>query len=143
MRIDKLTLAALEATLRLYRDPEKAVQTIPTLSMLTIPVSVMAAKAEKLCAMLDELKEDRLEAGVRDITSRVGGGALPIMDLPSKGVGIEVRGMSANAIEKRMRIADRPVIGRIEDDVFVMDLRTVAEDELAVVSDAIRNILMD
>ena len=66
-----------------------------------------------------------------------------MMDLPSMRVGIEIGGMSANDIEVRMRGSDWPVIGRIEDDIFVMDLRTVAEDEFNIIYDAIENILQE
>lgn len=141
LRIDKLTLAALEATLRLYRDPEEAIKIIPTLKMLSEPLPAIDARAKRLCAMLKALNETGLTISIRNITSRAGGGALPMMDLPSMCVGIEVNGMSANEIESRMRVSNWPVIGRIEDDMFVMDLRTVAEDELLVICDSIKNIL--
>jgi len=143
LRIDKLTLAALEATLRLYRDPEEAIKIIPTLKMLSEPLPAIDARAKRLGAMLKALNEPGLTISIRNITSRAGGGALPMMDLPSKCVGVEVNGMSANEIESHMRNSNRPVIGRIEDDMFVMDLRTVAENELLVICDSIKNIFQE
>ena len=76
-----------------------------------------------------------------DLSSKTGGGSLPIMDLPSKCVGIRIRGMSANVIEKFMRNNMPPVIGRIEDDIFIMDLRTIQEDELSIIEKSIDCIL--
>lgn len=143
LRIDKLTLAALEATLRLYRDPEEAIKIIPTLKMLSELLPAIDARAKRLGAMLKALNEPGLTISIRNITSRAGGGALPMMDLPSMCVGVEVNGMSANEIESHMRNSNRPVIGRIEDDMFVMDLRTVAENELLVICDSIKNIFQE
>jgi L-seryl-tRNA(Ser) seleniumtransferase len=143
LRIDKLTLAALEATIRLYRDPEEAITVIPTLKMLSEPLSAIDARAKRLSVMLKELDEPSLTIRTGNITSRAGGGALPMMDLPSMCVGIEIKGMSTNEIERHMRGSKWPVIGRIEDDVFVMDLRTVAEDELSVICDAVKNIFQE
>ncbi|MBW2218743.1 MAG: L-seryl-tRNA(Sec) selenium transferase [Deltaproteobacteria bacterium] len=143
LRIDKLTLAALEATLRFYRDPERALKTIPTLKMLTEPLSAIDARAKRLSVMLNGLNNSNLKISIGNITSRAGGGAFPMMDLPSMCVGVEIGGMSANDIEMRMRGSNWPVIGRIEDDIFVMDLRTVAEDELNIIYDAVEKILQE
>jgi L-seryl-tRNA(Ser) seleniumtransferase len=143
LRIDKLTLAALESTLRLYRDPEKAVDTIPTLRMLTRRFRDIEAQAEKLSEMLNALNDSRLSVELMNLSSRVGGGALPLQELPSKCVGVRFRNMSANAIEKRMRGNTPPIIGRIEEDFFVMDLRTVALDELSIIETAFNTMLKD
>ncbi|MBT3311703.1 MAG: L-seryl-tRNA(Sec) selenium transferase [Desulfobacteraceae bacterium] len=141
LRIDKMTLAALESTLKLYRDEEKALNKIPTLKMLTMPFNVIEAKADQLGKMLESINDPRLEVMLLDLSSKTGGGSLPIMDLPSKCVGIRIRGMSANVIEKFMRNNMPPVIGRIEDDIFIMDLRTIQEDELSIIEKSIDCIL--
>ncbi|MDP2644829.1 MAG: L-seryl-tRNA(Sec) selenium transferase [Desulfobacterales bacterium] len=141
LRIDKLTLAALESTLRLYRDPEKAMETIPTLRMLTTPLHRIEAKASLLARALEELGDERLTVRCVDRSSKAGGGALPLLDLPSKCVGITIRGMSANSIEKYLRENTPPVIGRIEEDIFLMDLRTVQDDESPIIVTAITKIL--
>jgi L-seryl-tRNA(Ser) seleniumtransferase len=141
LRIDKLTLAALESTLRLYRDEEKAIQAIPTLRMLTLPFVYIEEKAKQLAKMLEDLNDSRLCIRLLNLSSRAGGGALPIMDLPTKGIGCSVKGISANAIERSMRENMPPVIGRIEEGFFIMDLRTIQEDELEIIKNAFDKML--
>ena len=143
LRIDRLTLAALESTLRLYRDPEKAIEAIPTLRMLTCPLLMIERKAEKLGSMLRGLNDARICVELMNLSSRVGGGALPLQELPSKCVGVKIEGMSANAVEIAMRKHTPPVIGRIEDDFFIMDLRTIAEDELPIIETAFNALLRE
>ncbi|MGB5156058.1 L-seryl-tRNA(Sec) selenium transferase [Desulfobacterium sp. N47] len=141
LRIDKLTLAALESTLRLYRDPEKAVQLIPTLLMLTIPVDLIKKRAAKLIRLLTGIKNSALSVKPVDLNSKAGGGSLPLIDLPSKCIAMKIAGMSANFIERSMRENIPPIIGRIEDDNYIMDIRTVKEDELIIIKDAVTAIL--
>jgi L-seryl-tRNA(Ser) seleniumtransferase len=141
LRIDKLTLAALESVLRLYRDPQTALSAIPTLAMITCPLSEVQRKADHLVALLRALDDRRLEIEVLEISSRVGGGALPMQTLPSQGIGLGIQGLSANAVEKQMREHCPPVIGRIENERFVMDLRTVKADELAIIAEHTEDIL--
>jgi len=136
LRIDKLTLAALESTLRLYRDEKKAIEAIPTLRMLTLPLDSIEIKAKQLGSMLENLDEPRMTVRVADCSSRVGGGALPLLELPSKCVGVRVKEMSATHIERYMRENKSPVIGRIEEDIFIMDLRTVQDDDLPMIEAA-------
>jgi L-seryl-tRNA(Ser) seleniumtransferase len=141
LRIDKLTLAALEATLRLYRDQTTVLEKIPTLRMLTMPSAVIQAKTERLLDLLADLKDERLAAQSFEAISRAGGGSLPMLQLPSRCVGVKIQGVSANRIDKWMREAHLPVIGRIEDNFFMMDVRTVKENELAAVSAAFGKLL--
>lgn len=138
LRIDKLTLAALESTLQLYRDPENAVRRIPTLRMLTMPFEDIENKAEKLCELLNSLNENKLSISLLTLSSRVGGGALPIQELPSRCVGISISRMSANSIERYMRNYNPPIIGRIEDDLFITDCRTVRDEEFAIIANAVK-----
>jgi len=141
LRIDKLTLAALEITLHCYRDLDKAVASIPTLRMLTLPFSRIEKKAKKLGTMLKKISDPRINIQLVDISSTAGGGALPLLNLPSKGVGINIQNMSPNTIETYMRTNESPIIGRIEEDIFIMDLRTVQDNELTVIKDAFENLL--
>jgi L-seryl-tRNA(Ser) seleniumtransferase len=141
LRIDKLTLAALESTLRLYIDPEKAVDTIPTLRMLTLPFVDIEKKADRLFKMLEGIGDSRMSVQLLNRSSRAGGGSLPLLELPSKCVGVTIQGISANAIERSMRESTPPIIGRIEEDIFIMDLRTVQDDELQIINTAIGSIL--
>lgn len=141
LRIDKLTLAALEITLHCYRDLDKAVAAIPTLRMLTLPFIRIEKKAKKLGTMLKKIDNSRINIQLVNISSTAGGGALPLLNLPSKAVGIKIQNMSPNAIETYMRANERPIIGRIEEDIFIMDMRTVQDDELAIIKDAFENLL--
>ena len=141
LRIDKMTLAALESTLRLYRDPEEAVATIPTLRALTTAYEELKQRAERLAGELAGLGDDRLTTVLLDLPSRVGGGSLPLQALPSCCVGVQIAGLSANAVESAMRAHEPPVIGRIEDDRYIMDPRTVGEDETPLIRDAFRRLL--
>ncbi len=141
LRIDKLTLAALESTLRLYRDEETAVQSIPTLRMMLQPIASLEENARRLKKMLKNTGCSRLTVTSLDIVSRPGGGTLPLLELPSKGLGITVDGLSANAIEKSLRLSSPPIIGRIEDDMYVMDMRTLQDDELEIIRSALETLL--
>jgi L-seryl-tRNA(Ser) seleniumtransferase len=135
LRIDKLTLAALESTLHLYRDPEKAVESIPTLRMLTCPLEQIKEKADMLLNMLKDISND-ICCEIVDRDSRAGGGALPLLELPSKCICVEIHGVSVNQVVTMMRLNTPPVIGRIEDNRFIMDLRTIQNHELAQIKDA-------
>jgi L-seryl-tRNA(Ser) seleniumtransferase len=141
LRIDKLTLAALESTLRHYRNIDKAMEAVPTLRMMTLPLDHIASNARVLFDALKNIGDSRLSIDLIDIFSRPGGGSLPLLTLPSKGVGVKVDGISANALEEQMRNSECPVIGRIEEDLFIMDLRTILDDELHLVENAFKHIL--
>jgi len=140
LRIDKLTLAALESTLRLYRDEEKAVRMIPTLQMIMLPLKEVQKRAQHLAQALTNIGDARLHIQLLERSSKTGGGALPLMELPSLCVGIHIKDMSPNALEKAMRSNDPPIIGRIEDDLFVMDPRTIQKDELSIIETAFENL---
>jgi L-seryl-tRNA(Ser) seleniumtransferase len=143
LRIDKLTLAALEAVLHLYRDEPKAVSAIPTLRMLTLSPTVIQNRARRLRNRLRKLGDDRLETVIMNASSRVGGGALPLQELPTKCVGVKIEGLSVNAIERLMRESMPPIIGYIEEDLFVMDARTIQDEEIAIIASTFQRILME
>jgi L-seryl-tRNA(Ser) seleniumtransferase len=127
LRIDKLSLAALEATLRLYESPLPPEQRIPVLRMLAENKLQIARRARKL------VRELRQIAGVTCLTgdglSLAGGGSLPETELPTCIVKIKVQGCSANELAARLRQQRPALIGRIADDCFVIDLRTVTPRE--------------
>ncbi len=141
LRIDKMTLAALESTLRLYRDPEEAVAKIPTLRMLTMDLDHIDNQAEKLANMLRAIDDTRLTVRIVSLSSKAGGGSLPLLELPSKCVGVTIADISPNAIDRSMRQNRPSIIGRIEEDAFIMDLRTLEEDELAPIGSAFAALL--
>ncbi|MGD2024126.1 MAG: L-seryl-tRNA(Sec) selenium transferase [Desulfobacterales bacterium] len=142
LRIDKLTLAALEGTLRLYRDEEKAARIIPTLRMIMLPLHEIQSRAQNLADRLTDIGDSRMHIQLLERASKTGGGALPLMELPSLCVGIQIEGLSVNSLEKKMRNNDPPIIGRIEDDLFIMDPRTIQKDEYATIAAAFENQLM-
>jgi L-seryl-tRNA(Ser) seleniumtransferase len=141
LRIDKLTLAVLEATLHLYRDPNRAMTEIPTLRMLTLSADELACRAKDLAARIQAIADERLEVQVVERFSKAGGGALPLLDLKSHCLAIRVNGLSTAALEKRMRSHCPPIIGRIDDDMFLMDLRTIQPDEPPIIVAALQMLL--
>ena len=141
LRIDKLTLAALEVILRLYRDEAKAVRKIPTLRMLTMDINEIGQRASKLLESLKGIAASRLQIDLMDLSSKAGGGALPLLELPSKCLKIKCEGLSANALEVAMRKNSPPIIGRIENDAFIMDPRTLQDEELPIIESAFKHIL--
>lgn len=141
MRIDKLTLAALESTLRLYQDNAQALEQIPTLRMICAPLPEIEQRARQIKDSLAALNDPRIHATLLDMPSRVGGGALPTIELPSKCVGVSVQGLSANAVDSAFRTFNPPVIGRIENDVFIIDPRTVLDDESEIIVQAFQRLL--
>ncbi len=143
LRIDKLTLAALESTLRLYRDEKRAVEEIPTLRMLITPPEVLEEKAGRLASLLDETGGGRIETEIVGGTSRAGGGSLPLADLPTTCVRVRVKPISVNRVEQLLRGGRPPIIGRIEEDRFSMDVRTIGEHEFDIIIQAFESILQN
>jgi L-seryl-tRNA(Ser) seleniumtransferase len=137
LRIDKLTLAALESTLRLYLDEERALREIPTLAMLTVSETRLARKARRLAGRIRSEVGDRIEVAVcRDI-SQVGGGAYPLQELPTRVVSVRAKRVSSNDLEARLRAHRPPVIARIRRDELVLDLRTIQDDEFPLLAQAL------
>ncbi len=140
VRIDKLTLAALEATLQLYRDLEQAVKRIPTLALITMPASQVKKKAQSLLRRLRKEKISHLKARLVKTVSRVGGGALPLASPPSYAVALSVDGWSAARLEKALRASTPPVISRIEADKVYLDMRTVLPEEINLIVRLLKKI---
>ncbi len=141
LRIDKMTLAALETTLRLYRDENRAIRRIPTLRMLTMDLNELADRAAGLADDLNALGGSRIEIIQAELSSKAGGGALPLLELPSKCLRIKIQGLSANKLEKNMRQNTPPIIGRIENDAYVIDPRTLLDDDLPIIRAAFEKLL--
>ncbi|MDF1578739.1 MAG: L-seryl-tRNA(Sec) selenium transferase [Desulfobulbales bacterium] len=140
LRIDKFTLAGLEAVLRLYYDEETALARIPTLAMLSISKDKIAARARRLARRLNKGFAGQCPVSVVDTGSRVGGGAMPEQDLPSKAVALRPEGISLNELEARLRKSAVPVIGRIENELFLLDMRTVADREIVPLAETILKV---
>lgn len=135
LRIDKLTVAALEATLKIYMDELKAVQEIPVLRMLTLPVADVAKSARRLLKVLRDVSAGSFEASIGDGHTQVGGGAMPLQAIPTKLLFVKAKGVSPNRLEKALRMNRVPIITRIERDQVVLDMRTLLEGDVEVISD--------
>ena len=129
MRLDKMTLAALEATLRAYADGTAETE-IPTLSMLAAVPEALRMRAQRLCAMA---REAGVDAEVIPEEDQVGGGSVPTQTLPTFVVAVAPKRVGVDALEAAMRLRERPVIGRVARDRYLLDARTIREDEFACV----------
>lgn len=134
LRVGKTTLAALEATLRLYRDPDRLVERLPTLRLLTRPVADMAALGERLLPAMQVALDGFATVSVEACASQIGSGALPVERLPSAALVCrpvaKKPGKSLLALERAFRSLPKPVIGYIRDDAYHLDLRGLeAKDE--------------
>ncbi|MBN1591755.1 MAG: L-seryl-tRNA(Sec) selenium transferase [Candidatus Coatesbacteria bacterium] len=141
IRIDKLSLAALDATLRLYLAwPTKSYQMIPTLAMLTKSLNEISIEAEEIRSRLASVVSKEFGLGVEPGYSKVGGGTLPLLDLPTVLVAVSPKTISADALSKMLRSAEVPVICRIADDMVLLDPRTILDDDLDALVEAFRNL---
>ncbi|MFH1057208.1 MAG: L-seryl-tRNA(Sec) selenium transferase [Pseudomonadota bacterium] len=139
LRIDKLTLAALEATLELYRDPAQAVAAIPTLRMLAVSQAELTRRAANLARRLRALGLACLSVSTQDGVSRVGGGALPLAAPATRLLQVSIAGLSPTRLEEALRGGDPPIICRLEDGRLLMDVRTlVEEDAPAIIAALVR-----
>lgn len=126
LRPDKLTLAALEATLALYRDPARAYSEVPTLRMLAAAGEDLSDRARRLA---ERLRGAGVRATTASATSAVGGGAYPGVELPTTVVAVAAGEAGVDALARRVRLGSPPVVGRIRDGQLLLDLRTVAVEE--------------
>lgn len=125
MRLDKLRLAALEATLRLYRDPDRLAERLPTLRLLTRPRAAILDMAEALVAPLAAWAGAGWQVSAEECESQIGSGALPLETLPSAALAL--RGPGLEAMAARLRALPIPVIGRIRDGALLLDLRCLED----------------
>ncbi len=136
-RLDKMTLAALEATIRLYRHPDRALHEVPTLRLLGMSQAEIRRRAEALAVRLREVPGVVVE--VRDDSAFVGGGSLPDLPLPTAVVAVTVDGLSDAVFAERLRAGRPAVMARVQDGRVLFDLRTVFEDQEAQLLAAIRD----
>ena len=141
LRVDKFTVAGLEATLALYLEPERAVEAIPALSMLAAPVEELEARARGLADKLRALEGSTLQAEVRREVAQVGGGALPTASLPTWVVAVSAEGLSPNALEEAFRAGPTPVVGRIREEALLLDTRTLLEGDEERIAAAASRVL--
>ena len=109
--------------------------------MLTSSRESIAKKALELEQALKQIDDARLEISTIDRSSKAGGGALPLLELPSQCIRLRIQGLSTSRFERNMRSHDPPIIGRIEEDHYIIDMRTIQEDEISIIENAIANLL--
>ena len=141
LRIDKFTLAALEATLMQYLKPAFVTSKLRSLKALTEPVAAVKKRARKLLSKLQKANLESLEFMIHEDFAAAGGGSLPTQKIQSVLVGIKNKKVPANRMEEKLRIIEVPVIVRVDKDEILIDLRTVAEDEFGFIVDGLRQIL--
>ena len=136
MRVDKMTLAALEATLDTYLDPEKAQQEIPTIRMLAIDPALLKLRAE---ALYEKLTALGVTCQVIPEQDQVGGGSVPTQLLPTWAVAVDPQNVTVDGLEERLRKqSDIPIIGRIVKDRYLLDTRTLWEEDFDYIAQAVK-----
>jgi L-seryl-tRNA(Ser) seleniumtransferase len=142
LRVDKMSIAALEGTLRLFRDERQALREIPVLRMLHVTSAELEARGKRLQR---RCKSD-LPAGVKlsiiSGTSQVGGGSLPLAEIPTALIAVSVKDVSPQDVELRLRNCPVPVIGRISRGNFLLDLRTILDVDLPDLLSALKTLVL-
>jgi L-seryl-tRNA(Ser) seleniumtransferase len=137
VRIDKLALAALDATLRLHRDPERARRDIPVLQMLSADEKELAARAERLRAAVSEQVREAADVQVVRAAARAGGGSLPLLEIDGPVIAVSPREGGAEALHARLRLGDPPVVARVKEGAVLLDPRTISDVEVDFVVKAL------
>lgn len=140
LRVDKMTLCALEATLKLYREPETAFREIPTLRMLTARQEDLLPQATALLESIEALNAS-CEAALIETYSEVGGGSLPLEKLPTWAVAVKPTGQSTQRLMDALRQRPLPVIARVAEDRLIFDVRTLQDGEADIVVKALGDLL--
>lgn len=138
-RIDKLTLAALEATLRDYLDPEVALKSIPTLQMMTATVADLQPKGQKLFDLLNQNPEGYTVELTEDF-GQIGGGSVPTQMIPSVVIALKTTTMSLDQLEEALRKVSIPIIARISKERMLFDVRTIDERHFDYINQTIRQL---
>lgn len=141
LRVDKLTICGLEATLRMYLDEEEAVKNIPTLNMITMPMEELERKANLLYAEIEKLNLDA-DVHIEECLSQVGGGSMPLETMKSRGIAITPNNMNVSTLERKLRLSDSHIIARVYDNKYVLDVRTIFEDEFVDVANELKLAFM-
>lgn len=138
LRVDKFTLAALECTIRMYFDEEKAKKHIPTIRMITLTPEELFERAKVLKEKIDG-RDSRINVCIEDGKSTVGGGSMPGEEFDSKVIVLSGDGLTADKIEETLRLSSSHIIGRIKDDKYMLDLRTLNDKDFDTIAEEIEN----
>lgn len=143
LRIDKFTLAALESVLREYYDMDKAMESLPTLRMLTTPAEIVKKRGQSLLRRIKSKLISESEIKLLATVSRVGGGALPEHNIESWALAFTPKAMKLSDLEKGLRKLATPVIGRMENDMFLLDVRTIQDKEVGALAELLLHFFKD
>ena len=139
IRIDKFTIAALEETLKLYLDEKVAINSIPTIKMATMGMQKLEEKSNELFKLITEL-DIAAKIEIVDQVSQIGGGAMPMSELPTKAIEIRPENMNVALLEKRLRNYKNPIITRVYKNTLLLDVRTISESEYKIVVEALETV---
>ena len=142
LRIDKLTLAALEATLAAYLDEQRALKELPVLRMLNMTAPELEERSRSFAEKLDAVLGAAAEITVITEPSAIGGGALPLTELPGFAVALTPHEISVDALSIRLRQGKLPVVGRVQDNRLLLNLRTIRPDEESHLIESLRAALL-
>ncbi len=135
LRVDKMTFAAMEETLKKYRDTEKALRDIPILHMITEPADSMQTRAYRLTEQIQE-KNPAFHTEVVPVQDQIGGGSAPMVYLPGFAVAVTSDAMSTQKLETALRGSSLPIVARIHDDRLLLCVRTIAESDVEIIAQA-------
>jgi L-seryl-tRNA(Ser) seleniumtransferase len=142
LRPDKFTLAGLESTLLLYLDMEHAKEEIPTLRMMHEDPGILKSRAKRLSGQLKKRCGDITVSAV-EVYSEAGGGSFPDVIMPSYGISIKPPTISVENLEERLRNLEIPIIGRIEKEALIIDMRTILKEEETLLVSGLETALKD
>ncbi len=140
LRLDKMTIYALEQTFRKYLNVRDAVKTVPALNMMTAKKERVRRRCEKLLNALKDLQINGLSFSMREDFSCVGGGALPLEKIATYVIIVNSKKVSSSKIAKRLREHVTPVIARVNNDNVILDMRTVLPKEEKIIIEAVKGI---
>ncbi|MCX7903575.1 MAG: L-seryl-tRNA(Sec) selenium transferase [Caloramator sp.] len=141
LRIDKMTLAALEATFKLYLDEERAIKEIPALRMMTMDIETVQKRAKMLYSQLKKKISDRAEFNIEKDVSQFGGGAMPLETIPTYVVTVKPKFKKIEDVELELRKQEIPIIVRIYKENIIIDVRTLFDDDFNIIVDSFNRIL--
>lgn len=139
LRVDKMTFAAMEETLKKYRSKDTALRDIPVLHMITESSESMRMRAQRLAGEINAANPE-LALEVVDVEDQIGGGSAPMVFLPGYAVAVTSANSSAQSIERQIRRQPVPVIARIHDDRLLLGVRTFTDEEIPVIAEIFKGI---
>lgn len=140
LRVDKFTLAALEATLKAYIKEEDR-EELPTLKMISEDIEVIKNKAKRLRDKLYNINVDRIITDIKKDSSKTGGGAFPVQEIPTYVTRVQIKDMQLNDLSYRLRMNNTPIFTRLKDDYMLFDLRTIKDEEIEEIVAAFKKII--